>query len=102
HHDADLRGDVGEIADAVEREEAALPEGEAAEEIQRNRRHAEPAREPAEDPQGEKYRTELDEAQCDSLHDCEFLPVPINPGSGFCSRSPALRRYPQSPEDHRR
>jgi hypothetical protein len=59
--DADLRAGLGELLAGGQRQQPAVPEGQARQQVQRDRRLAEPAGQPAQQPQGQDDAPEFGE-----------------------------------------
>ena len=60
---ADLGGEAGEVADVAQRDEPTGTEGEPAEQVQRDRRHPDPLRQPPQQAEPEEDGTEFDELE---------------------------------------
>src|SRR6185312_5804563 len=93
---ADLGGEAGEVADVAQRDEPTGTEGEPPEQVQRDRRHPDPLRQPAQQAEPEEDGAEFDELEGGVRHARQpylrilaALPSP-SPVPTATSRSPAL------------
>ena len=81
--DADLAGDMAEVVDAGQIDQAAVAEGQSAQQVERNRGHSDPPGEPAQDAKAEEDDAELDERECGWVH--RLPPAPFT-GTAECLR----------------
>ena len=61
--DPDLTGQMGELADVAELDETALSEAQAADQVERDGRHADASSEPSEQSEREEDRAEFDQVR---------------------------------------
>ena len=78
--DADLGADLDELLARRERDQAAVPEGQPGEQVERDGREADPAADAAEHAEGEEQRADLDEQDRRTVH-CGPIRVPWQPSS---------------------
>ena len=59
---------MGELADVAELDETALSEAQAADQVERDRRHADASSEPSEQSEREEDRAEFDQCEGGCVH----------------------------------